>query len=338
MDASPASCANTGIFNQKLLFPDSPDRPIDLVVSGPNYGRNTGSSFALGSGTVGAALAASLSQVKAISLSYGHFAILPKKLKEAEARLAPALQNESSSKSLDADKDQQRPRFSPVAAPQVVSAAHKLSASLIKRLWDQWEPEVGVYTINLPLAWTILEPKVCWTTMWLGKHGRLYDLHDPSKPSPWVPAGTKSDLSEEDGPKHVPDFAPQPHMKLRFAPDMQAMLAPRDLPEGTDICELDSTHLIGPLSDSSFFSRRGADEWMGICHAAAACLRRGAYTARGGGSERKGTRSSVAIMKMSSSHHFEGNFGGLTKASHRRAILPSLTTRPFSLTVWACCA
>ncbi len=252
MDASPASCANAGIFSQKHLFPDSPDsdKPFDLVISGPNYGRNTGTSFALGSGTVGAALAASLAKVKAISLSYGHFAVLPRKLKEAESRLAPAPPpkpaNEAGDK-LDASEQVGKkdvPLVRPgVAAPQVIQTAHELSVSLIEKLWNEWEPEVGVYTINVPLAWTLLEPKICWTTTWQGRHGRLYDLHKEGESDSFfaAPKSAGSDLNKDDDShhiKHVPSFAPEPQLRLKFSPDIQAMLAPKDLPEGTDVWAL----------------------------------------------------------------------------------------------------
>ncbi|KAF8542472.1 tubulin-tyrosine ligase family-domain-containing protein [Trichophaea hybrida] len=55
VDGTPASCAQIGIhhyFNEK--------GPIDLVVSGPNYGRNSTALFALSSGTIGGAMEAAI--------------------------------------------------------------------------------------------------------------------------------------------------------------------------------------------------------------------------------------------------------------------------------------
>lgn len=66
LDGTPATCSNIALHN---LYPGE----ITLVVSGPNYGRNTSSAFALSSGTVGAAMSASMSGVPAIALSYGIF-------------------------------------------------------------------------------------------------------------------------------------------------------------------------------------------------------------------------------------------------------------------------
>ena len=66
LGGTPSTCSNIAIHN---LYPNK----VDLVLSGPNYGRNTSSAFALSSGTVGAALTASMAGVPAIALSYGVF-------------------------------------------------------------------------------------------------------------------------------------------------------------------------------------------------------------------------------------------------------------------------
>jgi tubulin--tyrosine ligase len=43
---------------------------VDLVLSGPNFGRNTTAIFALSSGTIGGALEGAVCGKKAIALSY----------------------------------------------------------------------------------------------------------------------------------------------------------------------------------------------------------------------------------------------------------------------------
>ncbi|KDN52269.1 sure-like protein [Tilletiaria anomala UBC 951] len=258
LDASPATCANAGIFNQLFFSPANENDgyqsdgssvgsleppPFDLVISGPNYGRNTGTSFALASGTVGAALAASLAKIKAISLSYGHFATLPGKFKEAQKKYAPSAPRALSTASTPAGTTdgklvQNGPLMTYEAPKSLVKEAHDLAVKIIRRLWDEWEPEVGVYTVNIPIAWTIKEPRVVWTTMWRGEHGRLYMVEkEHTTESDNLPAGA-TDLTKRDVPAHVPSSAPQPQRRLRFGPDMQAMLAPSDLPEGTDIWAL----------------------------------------------------------------------------------------------------
>lgn len=69
VNSTPASCAQLGLGN--FFFQDR--SPIDLVISGPNYGRNTTAVFALSSGTLGAALEAAVCGHHAIALSFAFF-------------------------------------------------------------------------------------------------------------------------------------------------------------------------------------------------------------------------------------------------------------------------
>ncbi|GAB7350645.1 hypothetical protein MBLNU459_g1208t1 [Dothideomycetes sp. NU459] len=68
VNSTPASCSQLGLSH---CFKDRP--PVDLVVSGPNYGRNTTAVFALSSGTLGAALEACVCGYRAIALSFAFF-------------------------------------------------------------------------------------------------------------------------------------------------------------------------------------------------------------------------------------------------------------------------
>lgn len=114
LDGTPATCASIGLHN---LYPPN---TFDLVISGPNFGRNTSSAFALSSGTLGAALAGSLSGTRGIALSWGLF-------KE----------------------------FSPPTR-EVVDAAVRLSCDVIERLFKlgfgQGEDKVDVYSVNVPVS------------------------------------------------------------------------------------------------------------------------------------------------------------------------------------------
>ncbi|KAF2462210.1 survival protein sure-like phosphatase/nucleotidase [Lineolata rhizophorae] len=68
LDSTPASCVQVGLhhaFRARGL--------VDLVVSGPNYGRNTTALFALSSGTLGGALEAACAAVPAVALSFAFF-------------------------------------------------------------------------------------------------------------------------------------------------------------------------------------------------------------------------------------------------------------------------
>ncbi|SMR47663.1 unnamed protein product [Zymoseptoria tritici ST99CH_3D1] len=68
VNSTPAACSQLGL---DCFFTDR--GPIDLVISGPNYGRNTTAVFALSSGTLGAALEASVCGYRAIALSFAFF-------------------------------------------------------------------------------------------------------------------------------------------------------------------------------------------------------------------------------------------------------------------------
>lgn len=111
VDGTPASAAQIGIHH---LFKHR--GPIDLVVSGPNYGRNSTSVFALSSGTLGGALEAAACNKKAIAVSYAFF-----------------------SRKHD---------------PKVVNAASKHAVKVIEALYEAWPTDrsVDVYTVNIPLV------------------------------------------------------------------------------------------------------------------------------------------------------------------------------------------
>ncbi|KAJ5512021.1 Survival protein SurE-like phosphatase/nucleotidase [Penicillium expansum] len=65
IDSTPASCVQIGLYH---YFKER--GPIDVIVSGPNYGRNTTALFALSSGTIGAALEGACCGKRSIALSY----------------------------------------------------------------------------------------------------------------------------------------------------------------------------------------------------------------------------------------------------------------------------
>lgn len=110
LDSTPAACADVGIHH---VFDDKP--PVDLVISGPNFGKNSSNLYILASGTVGAAMEAVTHGVKAIALSY-------------------AFNN------LDHDFD-------------ILKEAAKLSVKLIDKLYPELKnnEDVDLYSVNVPL-------------------------------------------------------------------------------------------------------------------------------------------------------------------------------------------
>ncbi|QKX53506.1 uncharacterized protein TRUGW13939_00585 [Talaromyces rugulosus] len=119
-NGTPASCAQLGIYE---LFRDRGE--IDLVVSGPNHGRNASTIFNLSSGTVGGALEAVTCAKRGIALSFG-------------------------------SKDEQ--------PKEVIRAAAKLSTRLIEYLYRNWDGKVELYNVNVPMRADVETRPVRYTT------------------------------------------------------------------------------------------------------------------------------------------------------------------------------
>ncbi len=120
LTTTPAACVQIGLFH---LFRDQP--PIDLVVSGPNFGRNTTSLFTLSSGTVGAALEAATCGKRAIATSFA-----------------------SSPDSKDA---------------AIITAGLHRCVALIEYLQENWVIGVDLYCINIPLMQNVGSQRIFYT-------------------------------------------------------------------------------------------------------------------------------------------------------------------------------
>lgn len=127
VDGTPASCAQIGLHH---VFRER--GPIDLVVSGPNFGRNSTALFALSSGTLGAALEAAVCRRRAIALSWAHF------------------------------KDRQNPKD-----PAIIEEATRHSVRVIEALAAQWPTDgsVDLYTVNVALLPGLESRRTLFTPM-----------------------------------------------------------------------------------------------------------------------------------------------------------------------------
>jgi tubulin--tyrosine ligase len=143
VDSTPASCVQIGLYH---YF--SARGPIDLVVSGPNYGRNSTAVFSLSSGTIGGAMEAAVCGVKSIALSYAFF---------------------------DRNHD-----------ARIITGASDLSAKLIQYLWDNWDPATHLYTVNVPLVDDVGNRKILWTNMLQNKwrSGSCFQVVDAAADGP----------------------------------------------------------------------------------------------------------------------------------------------------------
>ncbi|KAI1633492.1 survival protein sure-like phosphatase/nucleotidase [Biscogniauxia mediterranea] len=134
VDGTPASCAQIGLHH---FFQDK--GPVDLVVSGPNYGRNTTAVFALSSGTLGGALEAAVCRKKSVALSYAFF-----------------------TRNHD---------------PSIIGAASRHSVRVIERLYAQWPSDnsVDLYSVNVPLVEGVETRKTLYTAMLQNYWGNAED-------------------------------------------------------------------------------------------------------------------------------------------------------------------
>lgn len=137
IDSTPASCVQIGLYH---YFEDR--GPIDLVVSGPNYGRNTTALFAMSSGTIGAAMEGAVCGKRSIALSYAF-----------------------SSRNHD---------------PVVIAEASQHSVKLIEYLHANWANDVDLYSVNVPLEPGVSQNKVLYTNMLINKwsSGSCFEVAD----------------------------------------------------------------------------------------------------------------------------------------------------------------
>ncbi|KAI9445169.1 sure-like protein [Lactarius indigo] len=210
IDGTPASCANIALHN---LYPGE----IDLVVSGPNLGRNTSAAFSLSSGTLGAALSSSLSQTRSIALSYGTIGRYP--------------------------------------SQTLFDPAHALSTKIIQHLWDNWgndagglrSGEVDLYSVNIPMIPGLLSEgglPIIWTRVWRNTYHRLFKAYSPKQPAELEHSDfrTGPDSSVTTSAQAVTQVQADISSKnpidllFQFSPDMSGLinLQPSSLPEGSD--------------------------------------------------------------------------------------------------------
>lgn len=109
LDSTPAACVNIALNH---ICPE-----VDLVISGPNLGRNAGNGSILSSGTVGAALEAVLLDRKAISISFAYF-------------------------DFQSTKDK-----------AIIEKCCETACKIITDLWESWDTEFPpMFNINIPMT------------------------------------------------------------------------------------------------------------------------------------------------------------------------------------------
>jgi len=120
VDGTPASCTQLGLY-----YLTSHRGAVDLVVSGPNWGRNVTTLYNLASGTVGGALEGAQCGIKAIAISFAS--------KEKEPT-------------------------------DIIEAACCVSARLVSHLSKNWLYGVELYAVNVPMIPGVDTRKAEYTT------------------------------------------------------------------------------------------------------------------------------------------------------------------------------
>jgi 5'/3'-nucleotidase SurE len=122
VDGTPASCVQIGLYHE---FQER--GPVDLVLSGPNFGRNTTAVFALSSGTIGGALEGAVCGKKAIALSYAF--------------------------------DSREHKV------EILAEVANLSTRLLEKLVAEWPEDVHLYSINVPVRKGVSDTKIVYAEM-----------------------------------------------------------------------------------------------------------------------------------------------------------------------------
>ncbi|KAF8640988.1 hypothetical protein AX17_000633 [Amanita inopinata Kibby_2008] len=207
LDGTPATCANVALHN---LYPGQ----IDLVISGPNLGRNSSAAFALSSGTIGAALSSSLSKMRSIALSYG--------------------------------------TVTHPTPTDLFEPAHALGCRIIQHLWHNWGEdkgglrtgEIDLYNINIPMIEGLLSEeglKIYWTSMWRNSYGRLFkNISQPETSDPRSSMRAAGPDALDEGSNSAATQNPtrdeSGDLLFKFAPDITGLITPAlsILPVGSD--------------------------------------------------------------------------------------------------------
>ncbi|KAI9026958.1 survival protein sure-like phosphatase/nucleotidase [Hyaloraphidium curvatum] len=133
IDGTPSSCVNIGLHN--LNDPSA----IDLVLAGPNYGRNV-SNLTFGSGTIGGTLDGVLCGKKAIAISFAFY----KGVRYTD---------------------------------EEVVRACEVAIDVVVKLWNSWPAGVDLFNVNVPIVHVTnprTDPEVCLTRVHRIMHGGFY--------------------------------------------------------------------------------------------------------------------------------------------------------------------
>lgn len=134
IDGTPASCSNIGLYHLSR-------EPFDLVISGPNVGRNTSAAYITSSGTVGAAMESVIAgSTRSIALSWAYF---------------------NGEKNVD---------------QKILQVAAVRSLEIIDHLYHHWNDNTDFYSINVPLSSELdASTKAHYTILWDNRWNAIFN-------------------------------------------------------------------------------------------------------------------------------------------------------------------
>ncbi|KAH0559766.1 hypothetical protein GP486_003717 [Trichoglossum hirsutum] len=179
VDSTPASCVQIGLYH---FFQDR--GPVDLVVSGPNYGRNSTAVFSLNSGTIGGAMEAAIFRKPGIAISFAFYS--PQR-----------------------------------ADPDMIAAASRQGLRVIEHLFANWGSDVDLYTVNIPLLLDIEGRKVLYTHMLQNYWSSGSSFQEVTVEDEGDPAEHEMDIRKEEGAAGGGDAvveARHKHRHFKWAP------------------------------------------------------------------------------------------------------------------------
>ncbi|OZJ03578.1 hypothetical protein BZG36_03046 [Bifiguratus adelaidae] len=201
LSGTPSTCVNIALHHIH------PDQDFDLVIAGPNFGRNSSTIYTLASGTIGAAMDAALCAKKAIALSFAFY-----------------------------DKD---------LHPDKIRNSCDMAIQVIQKLWmeDKW-PANGLFNINVPLV-TEACP-VHMTTVHRNSYGSLFKpIGHPQQPSDRAAENAPSNFAQPtDQSTNRPSSSTEPIQRFVFAPDFKSLVA-STAPPGTDAWAVANRYISG---------------------------------------------------------------------------------------------
>ncbi|KAL3234944.1 putative tubulin--tyrosine ligase PBY1 [Nakaseomyces bracarensis] len=144
IDGTPSSCVNIGLHYLK-----SGGEPFDLVISGPNVGRNTSAAYITSSGTVGAAMESVIcNDTRSIALSWAYF---------------------------DGRKS---------VPNELMERASQRSVDVIQYLYENWNSETDLYSVNIPLIDDLSkETPIFYAPIWENRWSTIFEGPRIRRPS-----------------------------------------------------------------------------------------------------------------------------------------------------------